>query len=217
MKIVNLIICLLSFSVFAQDDLDEMFDDGDKESRFLIGTEILPTITTVPNINFSIGVFDNFVIRPGIGIIPFGIYYDLNNWRPGGQLPILDREVSVGLYYDCLLRYDIKSDLFPADWKLFVFGSYQHWNYNYKDDFTVNRDKGNFGFGNELGLRGKLNAELRFGFMVGRDKFEYHDQESFEEFDQLSERMYSFGYYKNPEQTKLMMFFSFGFGLHYGL
>lgn len=217
MKGSLLILLLCPLYLFAQDDLDDIFDDGEKKSRFKIGIETLPLITTVPNVNLSIEIADDLTIRPGIGIIPFGFYYDLNNWRPGENLPILDRDVSVGLYYDFLAKYNLHSELMGPDAKVFVYANYQHWTYDYQSNFTVNRFKVNGGVGNDIRMGNRISAEIRYGFMVGRDRFTYHAGETNLTGDKIFERNYSFGYNQADEKTKFLMFLDIAFGLHYTL
>lgn len=210
-------IYLSPFSSFSQDDLDEIFDNGDRDSRFHLGTEILPWCTGVPNINASVQFYDDITLRAGIGIIPFGFYYDLNNWRPGENLPILDRDVSIGFYYDAQLKVRLAETKTLQDIDAFMYCGYQHWQYGYQDDFTVNRFKANLGIGNMIGLKGRFNMEIRYGFMIGRDRFTYTNSEPFQEFETRFERNYSFGYYKKTEQTKLLMFLDLGIGLNFAL
>ena len=215
------LITLLFFCVHAfsqEKDLDEIFDDGDKDSRFFLGTDVMVLGTGTFNLNLEVKITDGFYIRPGIGFLPLGRLLDFSYWRPSDQgVPIVDRKVSNGFYYDGLIRFDFSQTRLLYSLDGYFYAKYKHWQYDYKNDFKVERFKVSAGFGKSIGLKGRFHLDYFYGVVFSRDKLTYLLHDELGDFDKVKARNYGFDRYKKPSLTKEFLFFEFGIGLKYGL
>ncbi|XOV68762.1 MAG: hypothetical protein ACFHU9_06185 [Fluviicola sp.] len=69
--ILTTLVVLFSLSIFAQSDLDEVFDDPGSEFSFKIGSNLAMFVTGTPNISAATIFQDDWWVSAEVGITPF--------------------------------------------------------------------------------------------------------------------------------------------------
>ena len=170
------------------------------------------------NFNFEAQIVEDIYIRPGIGFMPFGALLDFGLWRPDNQgVPIVDRNISKGFYYDVQLRFQLSKMRLFYNLNAYVYSKFKHWNYDYETDFEVERFKVSGGIGKSIELKGHLRFDFYTGIIFSRDIFTYLEHESLEEFAIVEERNYRYNQYTRTTLRREFLFFEFGAGFKYGL
>lgn len=176
---------LLFFSIFlvcsltAQEDLDDIFDDGQRsgEVDVIAGTDVLTFSGGTPNIYGEFRFKDKVGIQVGVGMLPFGYLADFSN--PGilfdGDLPI-ERDIRFGSFYNVGFKYF--SNLFGPTFDMYYYADFKRWKYRY--DFEVDiveefdpvnfRRKFNFGVGYNLIPFDHIGFDFHLGIFMGRNR-----------------------------------------------
>lgn len=174
MKKISLILILfVSSNVIAQDDLDDIFDDGDKESKIHIGTNITTLLGGTINASIDLTPVEMITLNIGAGFIPFSTHRDFSYWRPEAlsdeDLQVKDTMLSGGNYLTIAAKFNATnlSDL-ALDYYYYV--SYKMKNFNLMEDIiAVNQRKFSLGMGYKFRLIGRFNAELQLGISSATD------------------------------------------------
>lgn len=163
-----LIIPIASFG----QDLDDIFEDGDKETSIQIGTSLFTFAGGVPNVYIDYQPIEMLNINLGGGIIPFNTHrdYTLFSALMIADIPMVDTALTGGNYFTaslCLLsNYN-----FTGDFDFYYYIQYRRKNYTMINDyFKVRTQKTSFGVGYLFGLSGRFGLDMRVGIYLGRDK-----------------------------------------------
>jgi hypothetical protein len=169
--IAGLLITLTN--AFSQDGLDDIFDDGDKNSKFHLGTDFITWATGTVNIYTDITLTDNLKWQVGAGFTPFGLLFDVTDAIAGGEIPILEKNLNLGSYVNTgfkfypIKKYDVSKDL-----NSFYYLEMNRWGSKSSIPTIKNvRTKINFGAGINYGLSGRLNLEVQYGITYARLKY----------------------------------------------
>ncbi len=160
-------------TIFAQEDLDDVFDDGDKDSKIHVGTNITTLLGGTINAGLDLSPIEKLTLNVGAGFMPFSTHRDLSFWRPqsfdDGSMQVKDTAVSGGNYLTFALKFNANmfSDI---DFDYYYYISYKRKNFNLMDDIiAVNQNKISLGLGYKFGLIGRFNTEIQFGVFSGSD------------------------------------------------
>lgn len=120
---IALFVCLGNAN--AQDDLDDIFDDGDSNAdlRVEIGTDLITTIAGTVNVYGEIDIKDIFGLQAGIGFVPFGYHLDYS--RPaiiGNPTYGYNRNIGGGFYYNIAVKYFQAAD---DSFKWYYYGEFK--------------------------------------------------------------------------------------------
>ena len=165
------ILALLPILSIAQDDdLDDIFDDGDKDSRFYIGTNINILATGTLNVYGDFYPIERFRISAGLGVIPFSSHRDYTFSLLNDQFTSVYRDVSGGTFYSIGLSY--KSALENVvDFNYYYYLIFRNRNFGrLEDQFTIAQRKFSLGVGYLIGLPGRFNLDIMAGLASGRER-----------------------------------------------
>lgn len=198
-QIVLIIFFLLTLTpAISQDDLDDIFDDGDKNSKFYIGTDFITWSTGTANIYTDITITDNLKWQVGGGFTPFGFLFDVTDAIAGEEIPILEKDLNLGSYINTGFKlYPSKKYDASKDLNSFYYLEMNRWASKSLIPTIKNvRTKFNVGAGISYGLTGRFNLDIQYGITYARLKYQ-----------------------KNGEQhiNKRIFGFNLGFGINYAL
>jgi len=198
-----IILVLIATITIAQDDLDDVFNDGDKSSKFHLGTDVITFATGTPNINLDINFIKNMKWHGGFGVSPFGFLFDATDAFTSGKIPLIARSnynslfLTSGFKFYPMSSYDASKDL-----NVFYYLEFNRW--SAKTDYLQYKNiktKYNFGSGISYGLPGRLNLELAYGITFARLKqIEFYNNNTYD----YNINNFIFG-------------FNFGLGINYAL
>ena len=210
MKLIRYILFLLLFC-----SINSRAQEPAKQ-KFWLGTELTTFISGTPNLSFSYH-WDKLSLKVGGGLTPFGYFLDLNNWRPGENLPILDEQVSLGYHYNAQINWAISPEKTIKPIDAFYYARHQFWHYTFESDYHVDRFKVQLGLGHLINLNERFQLEMRYGIGIGQDKFTYIGDMNYEEGEVFTKRNYLLGYNKERQQSKLLLFLCLGAELKFAL
>ena len=193
-------------NTFSQEDLDEIFDDGMKESKISIGTDFITDFSGTVNLHATFRPVEVMALRVGLGFLPFKQHTDLFNLLGQGNRPVKDTALSKGFYYSAAAHFIRPTGLSGFDY--FYYLNFKHWNYVALDQFDVKKFKANFGIGYQLQLVAGLSIEARVGVYLGREKFIANEQ-----FDDSGETIFHGYYIEEIGETGSSFFNGFDVGL----
>jgi opacity protein-like surface antigen len=208
--IAGLLITLTN--AFSQDGLDDIFDDGDKNSKFSIGTEVLTLAGGTPNIYLDYTPIELITLKLGLGIMPFHKHIDAVLFRD--HEVTLD-SVSSGRFYDLNIKFNTQPSK-DVDFKYYYYLGYKKWSYNYLQDIAVTRTKASFGLGYNFGLTGRFNLDLKFGvgFIMGKAT----TNSLFESTHDIPTNFLNYSLYDNNDTDKRTQIgIDVGIGINYAL
>lgn len=160
-------------TVFSQNDLDDVFDDGDKNSKFYLGTDFITWSTGTANIYTDITLTDNLKWQVGGGFTPFGFLFDITDAIAGAYIPILEKNLNFGSYLNTGFKfYPIKKYDASKDLNSFYYLEMNRWSSKSIIPTIKNtRTKINFGAGISYGLSGRFNIDVQYGITYARLKY----------------------------------------------
>ena len=206
-------------NLHAQDDLDDLFDDGDKDSPLHIGMDLVTLSTGTPNIYIEYRPATSFAIQGGIGFSPFSKVIDLVHMDlvSSADLPIIDTSLSTGLYTSLAGKLYFERFSF-SDFDFYYYFDWEHRRYKHQTDFNVFRNKYNAGAGYEFGIFGRFTLDAQFGLLYASDKMTV--DESY--FDNLSlwDSVNPRGHYLDPfflESRQRTIFFDLNLSLSFAI
>ena len=167
LKLLLVAIFLTSTLSFAQDDLDDVFDDGDKKSMLKVGTELFTFIGGTPNVYLDFQPIDLITLQVGVGTTPFNRHMDVALIREYSSFTIKD--ISPGLYYSLAGKFNFTVPEYN-DFNYYYYAKYKKWSYDYLTDVAVTRSKISFGAGYQIGLPGRFNLDVTAGLFIGKDR-----------------------------------------------
>ena len=207
-----------SMTAFSQDELDDIFDDGGKESQFKAGTSLLTFASGVPNIYVDYSPVEIFKVSVGIGIMPFENHndYGLVSAYYMHDIPMNDTALTGGNYFTASLSL-LSNYNSESIFNYYYYVQFRQRNYSMINDyFKAKTTKISFGMGYSIDLMGRLGLDIRIGMYLGRDKT-YID----EDYDLPLSNSYN---YRNVSFTNLQSEryerypgFDFSIGLNYSL
>jgi hypothetical protein len=214
-KITLLFICIGIFpsSLKAQH---YPIENENKSLKIQIGTDILPWMTGVPNINANVFIADEISIQAGLGLIPFTYFFHPQVTILSG-IPYLETGISLGAYKKFQMDYHFFAPEDYCNYKASVYSSFEHWNYNYQSNFKVNRSKIKIGLSTIYNYKEKVNLTFHYGLMGGRDRCEYLNKSSASLSTPINRRGYIFSAGNAQTKTKLFWFLDFGMRISYDL
>jgi hypothetical protein len=118
---------LFSCNLTAQDDLDDIFDDGDSNSDIdiAVGTDLITLIAGTFNVYGEFDYKQKVGLQIGLGVVPFG--YSMDFSRPAlfsDDTYGLNRNIKGGFYYNVAFKYiQSYSDAF----KWYYYGEFKRW------------------------------------------------------------------------------------------
>jgi hypothetical protein len=157
---------------FAQEDLDDIFDDGDKDSKLFIGTNINTLGTGTLNLFADFYPADFIRFQAGAGIMPFSTYRDYSFILSGFNNAVTSKHenLSGGAFYS--LGFAIKSGLdLTIDFDYYYYAMFRYRTFGLNEDlFNVKQRKLSFGLGYLVGLPGRFDLDIMAGMALGRAK-----------------------------------------------
>jgi len=167
-KLLFIPIVLITINVKAQDDLDEIFDDGSVNGwTFAVGTDVLTNFAGAPNI-FVAGRDDSgFSVSGGIGVLSLGYLLDTRTFFRTFFEENPYKNVKNGLYYSLGVSYIPGNVIYYAD--------FRSWNANFDGALSqgltnLKRRRLSVGSGYRYEFfYDRIAAELQTGFFLGRE------------------------------------------------
>lgn len=162
----------LPLTLFGQEDLDAIFDDGDKDASIFIGTNLNTIGTGTLNLYGDFYPTEKIRLQAGLGIIPFNTFRDYTFFLMGfdDDLTLTYENVSGGSFYS--LGFALKSGLdMVIDFDYYYYGMFRYRTFGLVEDlFKVKQRKFSFGIGYLVGLPGRFNLDIMAGMAMGRIK-----------------------------------------------
>lgn len=167
-KLLFIPIVLITINVKAQDDLDEIFDDGSVNGwTFALGTEVLTNFAGVPNV-FVAGRDDSGIsVIGGVGILSLGYLLDTRTFFNSFFEENQYKNIENGLYYSLGASYIPDNVIYYAD--------FRSWSANFDEALSpglisLKRRRISVGSGYRYDFfYDRIAAELRTGFFLGRE------------------------------------------------
>ncbi len=186
MKITTAIFALLLCTVtcFSQDDMDDIFDDGDKNSKFYLGTDFITWTTGTANVYLDYTITNNFKLQVGAGATPFGFLFDITDAIAGEEIPIYDTTLNMGSFLNTGFKfYPFKKYDASKDLNSFYYFEINRWASKSAIPAIKNiRTKFNFGAGMNYGLAGRFNLIFQYGITYARLKYLQNSQQQLNKF-----------------------------------
>ena len=169
-------ICLISLQAWSQEDLDDVFDDGDKIGLDLkVGTNIITDLGGTLNLFVDLKPIDMFSIHAGIGVSPFPVIIDVMNFS--SEVPVLDTsKTSAGLYYNAGFAFHPNMKRYLTNLDVYYYFDFQRWQFKAVDIVNVRRSKFNVGMGISYSLGTNMSLDFFYGIYTGSDKM-YLDED----------------------------------------
>jgi len=209
-KILSLFILSLSVLSYGQEDYDEIFDDGVKNSKLTIGTDIITLTTGTLNVNVGYKISENIQLMAGIGATPFGFIFD-GNAVISEEYDLIQRDLKTGSFLTAGAKYYPNKDrgLINSGEGAYYGVYIERWKNTNSIQNTVSykRTKLNFVWGSNINLFGNFGLDFEYGFTAGYLTVE----DSFTNPSLISPSLTN-----NPEST-LIYGINFGLGLNYKL
>ena len=152
-----------------QADKHKIFNDGDKESRFHIGIDVMTLLAGTPNIFSNIKLTSKFVLNFGVGTSPFDYLFEMSG-AIKDEIVVLTRNIENGYYYKANLRYYLS---FTEKSKYDIFGQYysigfDHWtNPSTINESTHTKTRIVLNSGVSFDIKGRFNIEIEYGIYGG--------------------------------------------------
>ncbi|MBI3134332.1 MAG: hypothetical protein HYZ14_06605 [Bacteroidetes bacterium] len=205
--VVLLTYCLPSA---AQDDMDDIFDDGVSNSHVAVGTDLVTDFSGTINLYANLKPADFFRAQLGIGFMPLGSYTDFMNLPRREDLPIKDTLISGGFYY--ALGAHLVRETSLAGFDYFYYLDFKHWSYTAQSMYDMKRYKACFGMGYAYQVAGGLSFDMHLGVYMGHEKVTAN-----EDFSTSSEAFYHGMYFSEVGDIgkTFLNGFDFGIGVNY--
>lgn len=169
---------LHSITNFAQEDLDDIFDDGKSTSdiQFSVSTDVITTIGGTVNLYGEAVFKEKAAIFCGLGVTPFGYLADFSNlshlFDPNSAI---QNNMSTGLFYDLGMKYLATFGSFSY----YYYASLKHWGWQTASDPSIDnknkRNKFNFGVGYAYNPIPKIGFDLHLGVYLGSQELNVID------------------------------------------
>ncbi|MDX1350375.1 MAG: hypothetical protein R3279_09010 [Putridiphycobacter sp.] len=170
-KIVLLFTILPVFG-FAQEDLDDIFDDGDKDANLFIGTNLNTLGSGTLNLYADYYPAEKMRFQAGVGLMPLNTFRDYTFFLMAfdDDMTIKYEDVSGGTF--CSLGFAVKSGLdMVIDFDYYYYGMFRYRTFGLNEDlFKVKQRKFSVGMGYLIGLPGRFNLDIMAGLAMGRAK-----------------------------------------------
>lgn len=215
-----LLILTIIFSpitIFSQDDLDDIFDDGDKESKFYIGTNINTLASGTLNVYGDFFPIDKFKLTAGVGLMPFNKHRDYTYSVPfkSDEIATVHDNLSGGTFLNIAAALVNTID-FGVD-----FNYYYYLNFR-RNNFSANEDLHNYkltkiglGIGYLVGLPGRFNLDIQAGISNGYLKGTY--PEPIYQYNYITQQQEIIGYGDEIKTKNSGIGFNLNFGINYAL
>jgi len=169
-KIVSLFVLSLSVLSYGQENYDEIFDDGVKNSKLTIGTDIMTFTTGTVNVNVGFNLSESIQLKAGLGATPFGVIFDATALL-SEEFPMLQRNLNTGYFLSGGVKYFLNKNhgLINSGSGAF-YGIYlERWkNTNAINELvSYKRTKFNFVGGSNIGLFGNFDLDIEYGVSIG--------------------------------------------------
>ena len=172
MKRILVSVFTLSLSIlsFGQEDYDLIFDDGVKNTKIAIGTDLVTLCTGTVNFNASYNLSDKFQVKVGVGATPFGFIFDATSLL-SDEPPIMQRDLKTGSFLSGGIKYFLNKEhgLINSGAGAYYALYLERWkNLDALDNsFFYKRTKLNIVGGTNVGLFGNFNLDIEYGMSVG--------------------------------------------------
>jgi len=175
----NLLIACLATAffgnnLFSQDDMDEIFDDGMKESKIGIGTDFITNFSGTINLHATVRPIELIALRVGIGFLPLKKHTDLFNHLGEGNRPVIDTALSKGFFYTAAVHFIRPTGI--AGFEYSYYFNFKHWSYTAQEQFDLKKFKACFGMGYQYQLIAGISIEARVGVYLGREVVAANEQ-----------------------------------------
>jgi len=169
-KILSLFILSLSVLSYGQENYDEIFDDGVKNSKLTIGTDIMTLSTGTVNVNVGFNLSENIQLKAGLGATPFGIIFDATAVL-SEEYPMFQRDLNTGYFLSGGVKYFLNKDhgLVNSGSGAFYGVYLERWKNSNSlvEGISYKRTKFNIVGGSNIGLFGNFDLDFEYGVSVG--------------------------------------------------
>lgn len=174
---MNFKICILLTLLFVvpfsglTQNLDDVFDDGDKDSKFYIGTSL--NVLTTGTLNAYVDFFpiERLKLNVGLGFMPFDKFRDYSYQIPSDQdFGSVFNNLSGGTYYNFGLAVLSGLEMI-VDFDYYYYINLRNRNFSIdKESLNIKHNKLSFGLGYMAGLFDRFNLDLMLGLSLGRER-----------------------------------------------
>jgi hypothetical protein len=194
----------------AQEELDDMFDDGVKSnSKIAVGTDLFGLFSGTIHVHAAFRPIVPVRLQVGIGSTLTGSHIDLANYMNRDEFPVRDTNISAGLYYSVGLHVFPMPEVYQ---NFYMYFDYRSWKYTAQEVFDMKKFKGSFGCGWTMPIKYGLSFEANFGVYLGKETVVANTN-----FDDGQLMDYRWSTYEETGDRRSQFFngFDFGVGINY--